>query len=133
MPSSNECDTVAHERELREQWQIAHEQRHESEAAALVIARSDVNRRLDEMNELRRQIDTERGKYMDRETYVREHTTLRESMAVRIDTLRDTLDTRLKALENTKSNLEGRVWAIGAGISAMVVALQLILHYWGGK
>ena len=112
--------SVHQERELRELWQSTHLEVHAAERKALEIAREEVNRRLDEMNELREQITRERGEFMRRDMFDREHSTLRDGN-----------DIRLKALENTKSNMEGRLWAIGAAISALVVGLELILRYAG--
>lgn len=130
---SDDCDGLAHERELREAWQEAHESRHASEAEARQIASIEINRRLDDMNELRRQIEQERGRYLQRDLYDKEHTALRETMFSKLDAQRDTMDARLKSLEGTKSNLEGRLWAIGAMISAVVVAINLALRFWGVK
>jgi len=110
-------DTV-HERELREQWQAAHERIHEMEQEAVMLARKDVDRRLEEMNQFREQIGRERGEFMRRDVYDQQHNTLREA-----------LDVRLKVLETSKSNLEGRLWMVGAGVSAVVVGINLFLHY----
>jgi len=43
--------------------------------------------------------------------------------------LRDGTDSRLKVLEQAKSNLDGRVWAIGAGITILTVLLQFAMRY----
>ena len=124
---------IAHERELREAWQQSHEARHSAEAQAVQLASRDINRRLDDMNELRRQIESERGKYLPREMYDREHDEMRNTVNVRFDSARVEVDSRLKILESSKSNLEGRLWAIGAMISAVVIAINLGLHFWGVK
>jgi hypothetical protein len=109
---------VKHERELRECWQEGHDKLHAAEAEALEIAKGDINRRLDEMNELRKQITSERGEFLQRSVYDREHSLLRDSS-----------DARLKVLETGKANLEGRLWAIGAIISVLLVALELVMNY----
>jgi hypothetical protein len=109
---------VKHERELRKLWQVSHQQLHTEEEKALNIAKGDINRRLDEMNELRKQITNERGEFLQRSVYDREHGMLREST-----------DLRLKILETGKANLEGRLWAIGAIISVLLVALELVMNY----
>ena len=115
---NNMDDDVQHERELREQYEKAHALVHTQEQRARELAFTEINRRLDDMNELRNQIGTERGLYLTRELYDREHKSLAESM-----------DARLKILETNKSNLEGRMWAIGAIISVVVVGLQFAMHY----
>lgn len=115
-------DDVQHERELREQWQTAHGEVHVLEQKALDIAKAGINARLEEMNNLRAQVESERGRYLSREVYDEQHAALR-----------DGIDARLKLLETAKSNLEGRIWMMGAGISGAVVVLNLILRYFGSK
>lgn len=130
--TEKDCDLI-HERELREQWQDAHEDRHRAELEALKVARGEVDRRLDDMNDLRRQIEAERGKYLLRDLYDKEHDAMRDTFHARLDTVRESADLRLKSLESTKSNLEGRLWAIGAMIGFVVIVINLALHYWGAK
>ena len=111
-------ELIQHERELRQGWQDAHIAVHRAESESLRIAREDINRRLNEMNELRDQITKERAEFMRRDMFDREHTALR-----------DGTDGRLKILEQAKSNLDGRVWAIGAGITILTVLLQFAMRY----
>ena len=110
---------------------MMHEKQHQLEARALTIAQEanskaldiaskEIDRRLEGMNELRAQISTERGLYVLRESYDEQHAALR-----------DAIDARLKILENNRSNMEGRMWAIGAIISMLVVALNLAMYYFG--
>jgi hypothetical protein len=116
-------------RKLISQWQVQHLERHKLEQQALSIARNadnmalalakaEIDRRLEGMNELRAQITDERGRYVLRDMYDEQHAQLR-----------DNVDARLKALENIKSNMEGRLWAIGAAISTAVVILNVALYY----
>ncbi len=113
-------DPAQHERELREQWQHGHEQVHDTLRDSLSLARQDVDRRLEEMNQFREQIARERGEFLRRDMYDEQHNAIRNEM-----------DARLKILEQGKSNLEGRMWMMGAGISAIAVGLNLLLHYLG--
>ncbi len=105
------CAAVVHERELRELWQKAHEKVH-------ALGAQDLERRLETMNKLREQVMEERGQFVPRLVYDEQYAALR-----------DAVDVRLKLLENTKSNLEGRMWMIGALIGVAVAVLQLALHY----
>lgn len=105
--------SIQHERELREQWQVAHEKVH-------ALGTLDLERRLDIANKFREQIMEERGQFVPRQLYDEQH-----------NSLRDAVDLRLKLLEQTKSNLEGRLWMMGAAISVLVVLLNLILRYFG--
>lgn len=70
------------------------------------------------MNQFRDQIERERGEFMRRDMYDEQHSVMRNEM-----------DARLKLLETSKSNLEGRMWAMGAGITTLAVGLNLLLHY----
>ena len=54
---------IDHERELREQWQRLHMEMNVTMDKARDIAGADINRRLEGMNELRTQINSERGLY----------------------------------------------------------------------
>lgn len=117
MAAAEDCACCRHERELRELWEREHIERHVQLTAALSIARGDMNRRLEGMNELRVQVENERGRYVTRDLYDREHASLR-----------DTMDQRLKFLETNRSNLEGRLWAVGAAISLVVSVVTVLLH-----
>jgi hypothetical protein len=112
------ADAIQHERELREQWQESHEHFHALDKEALVLARKDIDRRLDEMNQFRDQIERERGEFLRRDMYDEQH-----------NVLRNDVDTRLKTLESSKSNLEGRMFAIGAAITFILAVVQIFLYY----
>ncbi len=112
-------DACRQERELREQWQRLHELVHQSESKALETAKGSIDQRLDEMNALRLQITQERGEFISRDLYDREHTSLREQF-----------DVRVKALENSNANMQGRIWMMGAVISLIVSLLTVALHFW---
>ena len=109
---------ISHERELREQWQESHLELHKAEREAAALARTEMNRRLEGMNELRDQIQTERSGYVQRDMYDHEHATLRDSM-----------DARLKVLETGGANLQGRMWMMGAVISAILSLLMIALRF----
>jgi len=112
------ADSIQHERELREQWQNSHDRLHALDKEALVLARAEIERRLDDMNRFRDQIEVERGEFLRRDIYDEQH-----------EAIKTDFDLRLKQLETSKSNLEGKMWAMGAGISAIAVGLNLLLHY----
>jgi hypothetical protein len=118
LPEDYEVSDCKHEKELREQWQNTHERHHALEKEAVVLAREEVDRRLLEMNQFRDQIERERGEFLRRDMYDEQYAAMRHET-----------EARLKSLEESKSNLEGRMWAMGAGISAIAVGLNLILYY----
>lgn len=93
-------------------WE-AHMREHEQSNVAIDTARNEVNRRLAEMNELRAQINVERGEYLSRHEYEAKH---------------DALIERINSMERSRANLEGRFWAIGAA----VVVIQLVIRFLPG-
>jgi hypothetical protein len=114
---------------LCHQWERLHEQRHaiedknrrevaEADYRAVEIAKANVERRLTEMNEMRAQINSERGQYVTREMYDKQY-----------EALRETMDARLKPLETIIANYQGRMLAAGAIITFVLGLLQVGLHY----
>lgn len=77
---------------------------------ALDLARVSMEKRLDAMNELRAQITQERGHFVSRELF---------------DRIIGTLEERIRAGENFKSNIEGRVLAVGG----LVILVQLAIAF----
>jgi len=97
---------------LEGRW-AAHMREHEQMLLALGTARDEVNRRLEEMNELRAQITTERGEFLLRKEYEGKHEALLE---------------RIGAQERARANLEGRMWAIGAVVVVIQLGLAILPH-----
>ncbi len=115
-----DCDCCEVERKTREAWQLAHENVHDMEAEARIVAFVRLNERLAEMNEVRRQINDERGSYLMRDRYEAAH-----------ESLRSAIDARLKLLENSRSNNEGRIWMMGVAITGIMAIVQIAIHFIG--
>ena len=64
-----------------EEWQRTHPDTHRLEGVALALASTITAAKLHDMNELRKQIDTERGTFITRELYDREHQRIREELS----------------------------------------------------
>jgi hypothetical protein len=94
-------------------------------AKAIEKAEAAVNVRLEGMNELRSQINAERGAYLSVSTYEAKHETLVE----KVDAIDDALTARLNRLENQSANLSGRFWALGVGLTLVVIAINVALHF----
>jgi hypothetical protein len=75
------------------------------------VANLELNRRLDGMNELRKQIEAERGRYVDRDTYSRENTLLAD---------------RIRSVELSLAKYAGGILFIAALINILA---QFIGHY----
>lgn len=115
-----DCSHCKHERELREQWERLHLEKHRSDELAVTTARNAIDQRLGEMNELRAQISSERGSYIQRDFYDERHNALRDGM-----------DTRLKMVEQKLSNYDGRIYMLGGFITLIVVAVEILMRYFG--
>ena len=107
----------AHRREHALEEKSLQESR-EAMASALQVASDNIDRRLDEMNELRAQINTERGAYLTRLEYDAKH---------------EQLVTRVQAMETTLAGLTGRITILAALAGIMVsvivsVVLKLVEH-----
>ena len=78
---------------------------------AINLARANIELRLSAMNELREQINRERGQYLTRD---------------RFDASHIAIESRLANLDKFAANIQGRIWAMGA----VVVVIQILLQVW---
>jgi DNA repair exonuclease SbcCD ATPase subunit len=111
----------------RERW-AAHQRDHEQEDKALKLALSELKDRLSEMNELRRQIDQERGRYPTMDVLdarlagmARENTARMEAVMKDLEKLEDLI----KGVQLSASNLAGRL-AVGGAIVTFVLSLVVV-------
>jgi hypothetical protein len=99
---------LTQERELRE-TQVR------DRNSALEAAKVEVDRRLEEMNNLRAQISSERQQFLSREVFDRAH---------------GPLEDRVRILENFKANIDGRFLAMAGLLIFIQVALAAIALFW---
>jgi hypothetical protein len=104
-----------HFKELSSERWLAHHREHADLQKAIDLASEDINRRLNEMNQFRSQLESERGTYMTRDMYDREHTAL---------------GNRVKELEIERGNQAGKAAAYASAIGVIVVMIKVALHYW---
>lgn len=99
-----------------EQWVAAHPETHRLEGVVLSVAKAATDQRLESMNELRKQIDTERGTFITRELYDREHRRIQDD----VNGLRTSRD------ENSgeKGFLE-KFWPLFLAVGMFIVG-----HFW---
>jgi hypothetical protein len=112
---------LKHLRELMEAQAEMDRQLHEAERRALLLASADIARQLAEGNRFREQLELERGLYVSREL----HDKLEKDMNSELDKIRDKHDERLKILEGSKSNLEGRIWMLGVFFAVVQVVIRI--------
>lgn len=106
------------ERDLRELWERHHEIRHDLEEKARHAASVNLEQRLHSLNEIREQINSERGEFVRRDYFDQKY-----------DALSKEFDTRMKAIESTLSNYQGRLWMIGAVIATVVALINVVFRY----
>ena len=88
---------------------------------ALELAKGEVDRRLNTMNEMREQINQERGSYVVRIEYEEKH-----------KALLDKIDQRSEVVDNKLNDLKNFQYLIIGGVTVMQVVIGLLLHYWHG-
>lgn len=81
-----------------------------SSERALLVAKSEIDRRLNDMNELRAQIASERGEFVRREKFDADH------------------DTLVIAI----SNLQKFQWGMLGALGVLQFVIGILLHYWHG-
>ncbi len=89
--------------------------RHEAGDAKLQKADKDLERRLEEMNNFRAQINTERVDYLRRDMYDRENAALSD---------------RVKSLEIVRGEQSGKAAAYASMVGIVMVFVQVALHFW---
>jgi len=116
-------------RELLESRFMQLEQRIEesqrTHSAVHAVAELNINRRLDEMNELRDQITEERGRYITRDQL---DSRLGQTIA-EYHALAERNAARLSILESQVSNLQGRLWAFGAAVTVLIAGAALLVKF----
>lgn len=97
---------------------------------AVTKAEASVNERLAAMNEFRQQLSDQATTFMPR----KEAEQLLSASIDRIEAIRDAfivadekLNERVKLLEQAGSNLQGRIWALGAVIATVVVIVNVAI------
>jgi len=116
-----ERDLAALDR-LLSSHRVGHEREHELLMQAVEEFKSYLKSKLIEMNEVRAQIGEERGAYITRDA-------LDARMAgieSHISALSQSMDSRLKAIETKVANYDGRLWMIGAVMTALMFIITIV-------
>lgn len=122
--------------DLREYLEVRfqqHDEKHELEQKALEIAKDEINRRLEQMDEFRNENRTFASTYLPRDVYDREQAALRLLTERDRDGLNATttrLTDRVSVLERALANAQGRTTALaalavvgGGGFGALIAYL----------
>ena len=137
MNQTNECPHCGGKRELDaerekvmlERWeahhrehlvhQDAHHREHLEYRERIETATVALDKRLDQMNEFRAQLTEERALYVRRD--------MLDEFRIASAKVTDANAARIRDLETAKSNLEGRFWAFGLGLGALVVIVNVVI------
>lgn len=120
-------DLLKADEKLQDERWDAHQEVHKMGQRAIDAAVEVLDSRLEQMNQFRAQVLEERREFMREEVYNVQNTALTS----KFEGLIDRLAIRLTEVEKYKSNLEGRFWMLGAGLTIITVGLNLIFRYWG--
>lgn len=99
--------------------QDAHDREHIEYRDRIETATVVLDRRLDQMNEFRAQLTEERALYVRRD--------MLDEFRIASAKVTDANAARIRELETAKSNLEGRLWAVGMGIGALVIVINVVI------
>ena len=87
---------------------------------AIEIAREDVERRLDGMNEVREQISSERGRYLTREMYDERHQVLTDLVG--------SLENRVSAIEGGSLIKAATIGWLLAGMGLLITIVVVVVN-----
>lgn len=93
----------------------SHTREHVLLKEAIDVAYQVLSTRLETMNEFRAQITSERGTYVTKAVYEERH---------------ENLKTQLNKLEIKNSNLDGKLWMLGAGLTGLTIVLNLLFQWY---
>lgn len=126
-----------------EEWIGRHPDTHRLEGVALEVAKKATDQRLESMNELRKQIDMERGTFISRELYDREHLRMREELAglrttqeAALANLRTTQEAAIANLRTSRDESAGeksaleRFWPLLLSAAILAVAILEAAKHW---
>lgn len=107
-----------------ERWK-AHERVHELEGRNTNNLLGEINRHMASIDSALSHLQQDRGVFVTRTMYDERH----EAIRLDINRLADSLRADIADLNEARSNLEGRLWALGAIWGVLTVALNLGLHF----
>ena len=115
-----ERDLAALDRLVHSQL-LGHEREHVLLMQGVEEFKAFLKTKLLEMNEVRAQINAERGNYAAQTTVDAKVDATRAQMS----SLDSALQARVKSLEMVMSNYQGRLWALGGGLTALTIIIKI--------
>ncbi len=113
---------------LREYFEKIIELQHAANERALDLNTSNINRRLDALNELRASVEKDRSEFVKQDVF---DLSVKEVKS-RLDSTKEDLDIRLRGIETRQSSAESRsiTWisAIGLFLLIMEIVLKFLIR-----
>jgi hypothetical protein len=116
-----------HQRE-HEAAERAHRREHDADSRSIELAMQGINRRLEELNQLRKEVIIDRNQFVVASTYAAEHQAVKvefrgksEALAARIDALEKVID-RFEGSVNTWRAIAGFLGVTGVGAIIYAIA-----------
>lgn len=106
----------------------AHAREHLLTQEALDKAEEAMERRIAGLNEFRQQLSDQASTFVRRDMVDEKLAASAERYEREFKSLSD----RVYQLERASANLSGRMWALGVGVSLLVVFIQFVQRIWGG-
>jgi vacuolar-type H+-ATPase subunit H len=103
----------------------------EADKAALGLAREIQTYKDEKANELREQINSERGQYLNRDEWINAHAALTEKLESAIKPLNEFMTSQLGRVEQKQETQTGRSRDIGLIISAVSLGFVIIIASFG--
>lgn len=115
-----------HERE-HEAAERAHRREHDSDQRAIKVAVDGVDRRLDELNQLRKEVISDRSQFVQAESYSSDQSAVKVELRGKYDSLGQRIDAVEKLLDRAEGAANTWRWLAGflgvGGIGAIVWAI----------
>ena len=115
----------------QDRWE-SHLREHAIVAEMIKKTETQLNSRLEDMNSLRTQITSERGMYITRDAVDERMAAVNSKIDERggsagtaIQSVQTQLAQRIEAMERANANLQGRLWALGVGLTIVM----FLSHY----
>ena len=99
---------------------------------AVDVAKITMESRLEGMNEFRAALTTQASTFLPRTEYALQHLALEDKIEIAKNQYAKDhreLEKKIEGLENLRSNINGRLWAMGVGGVILLTIFEVMLHY----
>ncbi len=99
---------------------------------AVGVAKETMESRLEGMNEFRAALTSQASTFLPRSEYGLQHAALENKIDTaqkQYESSHRDLERKIEKLENLRSNINGRLWALGVGGTVLVIVVEFLIHY----